>query len=157
MAMNAVTAHKLRSSLTLLGILVGVFSIIVVMTAIRVLQQNIETEMSQLGSATFQVQIWPAIRVDDGTDSVEKYFRRKKITLATALELKEKATFAKNIGVIAGLGQGEASSRFAKTNPDVNLTGMSGNLRNAQPARGRRPRPDAQRHRLRAPGGHPGE
>jgi putative ABC transport system permease protein len=125
MAMNAVAAHKLRSSLTLLGILVGVFSIIVVMTAIRVLQQNIEKEMSQLGSSTFQVQLWPAIRVDDGTDSVEKYFRRKKITLATALELKEKATFAKNIGVVAGLGQGEASSRFAKTNPDVNLTGMT--------------------------------
>ena len=125
MAMNAVAAHKLRSCLTLLGILVGVFSIIVVMTAIRVLQQNIESEMSQLGSSTFQVQLWPAIRVDDGTDSVEKYFRRKKITLATALELKEKATFAKNVGVIAGVGQGEASSRFAKTNPDVSLTGMT--------------------------------
>ena len=32
MAMSAVAAHKLRSALTLLGVLVGVFSIIVVMT-----------------------------------------------------------------------------------------------------------------------------
>ena len=32
MAMNALTAHKLRSALTLLGVLIGVFSIIVVMT-----------------------------------------------------------------------------------------------------------------------------
>ena len=37
MAISAVTAHRLRSSLTLLGVLVGVFSIIVVMTAMRVL------------------------------------------------------------------------------------------------------------------------
>ncbi|HOK78212.1 MAG TPA: hypothetical protein PLW35_10900, partial [Verrucomicrobiota bacterium] len=43
MAMSALVAHKLRSSLTLLGVLVGVFSIIVTMTAMRVLQSNIET------------------------------------------------------------------------------------------------------------------
>jgi len=41
MAMGAVAAHKLRSALTLLGVLVGVFSIIVVMTAMRVMQNDI--------------------------------------------------------------------------------------------------------------------
>ena len=41
MATTALTAHKLRSALTLLGVMVGVFSIIVVMTAVRVLQSNI--------------------------------------------------------------------------------------------------------------------
>ena len=63
MALNAIAAHKLRSSLTLLGILVGVFSIIVVMTAIRALQGNIESNMQQLGSDTFQMQRFPAIQV----------------------------------------------------------------------------------------------
>ena len=38
MAMSALAAHKLRSALTLLGVLVGVFSIIVVMTAMRVIK-----------------------------------------------------------------------------------------------------------------------
>ena len=37
MAMNALVSHKLRSALTLLGVLIGVFSIIVVMTAMQVL------------------------------------------------------------------------------------------------------------------------
>ena len=46
MAMNALAAHKLRSALTLLGVLIGVFSIIVVMTAMRVLKQNIESANS---------------------------------------------------------------------------------------------------------------
>ena len=45
MAMSAIAAHKLRSALTLLGVLVGVFSIIVVMTAIRVMQNDIEKEI----------------------------------------------------------------------------------------------------------------
>ena len=49
MAMHAIAAHKLRSALTLLGVLIGVFSIIVVMTALRVMQSDIENELSQLG------------------------------------------------------------------------------------------------------------
>lgn len=54
MALNSVTAHPLRSSLTLLGILIGVFSIIVVATTVRALQGTIEREMAQLGSHTFR-------------------------------------------------------------------------------------------------------
>ena len=38
MGMGALVAHKLRSALTLLGVLIGVFSIIVVMTAMRVVE-----------------------------------------------------------------------------------------------------------------------
>ena len=37
MALDSVVSHKLRSGLTLLGIMIGVFSIIVVMTVLRVL------------------------------------------------------------------------------------------------------------------------
>ena len=48
MAAGAIAAHKLRSALTLLGVLVGVFSIIVVMTAMRVMQNDIEKEISRL-------------------------------------------------------------------------------------------------------------
>ena len=65
MALAALAAHKLRSALTLLGVVVGVFSIIVVMTAMRVLQSNIEKEMGQLGAHTFTVQKWPVIFVQD--------------------------------------------------------------------------------------------
>ena len=79
MAMSALAAHKLRSALTLLGVLVGVFSIIVVMTAIRVLQTNIESELTQLGTHTFSIQKYPVIRVG-GREGMEKIWRRKNIT-----------------------------------------------------------------------------
>ncbi len=61
MAMGAIAAHKLRSALTLLGVLVGVFSIIVVMTAMRAMQKQIESDVSRLGGQTFKVQIWPEV------------------------------------------------------------------------------------------------
>src|SRR5512132_3303731 len=98
MAMSALTAHKLRSSLTLLGVLVGVFSIIVVMTAMRVMQGDIEQQISQLGSQTFLVQKWPAIHFS-GPEGLEKFWRRKDLTLAQGLRLGEKATLPRAIGL----------------------------------------------------------
>src|SRR5438876_5251797 len=79
MALNAVAAHKLRSALTLLGVLVGVFSIIVVMTAMRVMQNNIESSIAELGVNTFAIQKWPGIHFG-GREGFEKFWRRKPIT-----------------------------------------------------------------------------
>ena len=125
MALNAIGTHKLRSSLTLLGILIGVFSIIVVATAIEALQGNIEKEMSQLGSHTFQVQRFPAIQVEDDMESEEKYLRRKRFYLSTARQLEERSTLAKHVGVTAEVDQGEVFSLYAKTAPTVSYRGMS--------------------------------
>src|SRR5438034_1935290 len=82
MAMTALAAHKLRSALTLLGVLIGVFSIIVVMTAMRVMRRSIESEISGLGAQTFAVQKWPEVQFG-GPGEWEKYWRRKNITIAT--------------------------------------------------------------------------
>jgi len=124
MAMSALTTHKLRSSLTLLGVLVGVFSIIVVMTAMRVLQSNIEKELSQLGSHTFQIRKWPAVHFG-GPEGFEKYFRRKNLTLAHGKVVMEKATLARSVGLESYLWSGEAISRYDKTPPNVNLVGAT--------------------------------
>ena len=58
MSFSAIWAHKLRSFLTLIGIIVGVSSIIGVMTGISVIQKTIEGELSVLGNTVFQVQKW---------------------------------------------------------------------------------------------------
>lgn len=60
MAISSIMSHKLRSFLTLVGIIAGVASIIGVMTGISVIQTTIEGELSVLGSTTFQVQKWAA-------------------------------------------------------------------------------------------------
>src|SRR5207244_10984645 len=60
MSIQAIVANKLRSVLTLVGIVAGVASIIAVMTGISVVQGAMEREMSVLGAQTFQVQKWPA-------------------------------------------------------------------------------------------------
>jgi len=122
MALGALMAHKLRSALTLLGVLVGVFSIIAVMTAMRVLQRNVETELSELGSHTFAIQKWPAIYFG-GPEGFEKYWRRKSITLAHGLMVQERATLARHVGLESDFWGGEAISRYDKTPPTLKMMG----------------------------------
>jgi putative ABC transport system permease protein len=124
MAMSAVAAHKLRSALTLLGVLIGVFSIIVVMTAMRLLQRNAETELSQLGVNTFQIRKWPGVVFGEMKDW-EKYWRRKNITVAHGKAVQERASLALHVGMERGLWTGELQSVFANTPPNVNLLGAT--------------------------------
>ena len=124
MAMGALAAHKLRSALTLLGVLVGVFSIIVVMTAMRVMQSNIEKELGQLGVHTFSVQKFPAIFVQS-REGWEKIWRRHNITIQQVQLLKEKASLALSVAVECYLARDAVISPTVETNPDVPLIGVS--------------------------------
>jgi putative ABC transport system permease protein len=124
MAMSALATHKLRSALTLVGVLVGVFSIIVVMTAMRVMQSNIETELGQLGAQTFSVQKFPPIFVN-GRESWEKIWRRQNINMQQVQLLKEKATLAQSMAVEAYLTRDAVASATVETNPDVPFIAVS--------------------------------
>jgi putative ABC transport system permease protein len=59
MAVTAIGAHKLRSILTLVGIVAGVAAIISVMTGVSVVQSQMEAELSVLSNRTFQVMKFP--------------------------------------------------------------------------------------------------
>ncbi len=122
MAIIAISAHKLRSSLTLLGVLIGVFSIIVVMTAMRVLKHNIESNISRLGSQTFAVSRWPDTMFGDA-DDWQKYYRRKDITLDQCQKVAAKATLAGSVGIEGNFWRGQISTRYAKTAPAAQLFG----------------------------------
>lgn len=124
MAWSSITAHVLRSSLTLLGVLVGVFSIVVVMTVLRVLQSNIESKLNVLGANSFSVQRFPAVQVDNSPGAAERYFRRKQFRYWMARLLSERATLAKSVGVTCDLIRGEVTTVWGKSNPDVPLVGV---------------------------------
>lgn len=97
MALQAIRAQKLRSLLTLIGIIAGVASIIAVMTGISVIQNTMEKEMSVLGTTTFQVQKWPAGGFNHDVDW-RKIQRRKPVTVAQANAIRENVKAADQIG-----------------------------------------------------------
>lgn len=55
LAFNSIRTSKLRSVLTLLGIAVGLFSIIIVMTAISAIQQSVENTFNSLGLSLIHI------------------------------------------------------------------------------------------------------
>ena len=124
MAMAALAAHKLRSALTLVGVTVGVFSIILVMTVMRGLQQNIESELSGLGANTFTIEKWPAINFE-GPAGWEKFRRRKNLSFQHWHALREQVTRARSVAAETSFAVGELSSRFERSNPDVFINGVT--------------------------------
>jgi putative ABC transport system permease protein len=122
MALSAVRSSKLRSILTLLGIAVGVFSIIAVMTAVTVLRNSIEEGISQLGANTFQMQKFPVVMGNDH-DMRHKYRNRKNISYEQALEVKEKTTLAQMVGIEGWRFGKTVVWNGQKTNPNIQVAG----------------------------------
>src|SRR5712664_4807230 len=88
MAWSSLGANKLRSALTMLGITIGVFSVISVMTAIGALQYSIENGLSFLGSNIFQFAKYPA-NVSAGGNVKKKYQNRRNITYQQGLQYQK--------------------------------------------------------------------
>jgi putative ABC transport system permease protein len=122
MGMSAVAAHKLRSALTLLGVMVGVFSIIVTMTAMRVMQNNIEKELSGLGSQTFLVRKMPVVPFMR-PEGWEKLRRRKNISYQQGARFAARMTLARSVGLQAVFWAGDIVTANKDTAPDVRLFG----------------------------------
>jgi len=85
MAIDAIRQNKLRSILTLLGISIGVFSVIGVMTAIRTLESSVQSGLNVFATNTFIIQKYPAIEFGHGD---RKYRNRKNIDYAQYQILK---------------------------------------------------------------------
>ena len=93
MAIQSIRQNKLRSSLTLLGIAIGVFSVIGVMTAITIMESSIQSGLNVFGANTFSFQKFPAIHLG-GHGSWEKYSKRKSITYDQYEKLRERVKTA---------------------------------------------------------------
>jgi putative ABC transport system permease protein len=88
MSIQALRTNKLRAMLTVLGVVVGIFSIVVIMTIITMLQKSIENGVSQLNKNTFQIQKYPA-NSGGGPGWRSKYANRKDLTLEEYYRLED--------------------------------------------------------------------
>ena len=94
-AFNSLLANKLRSSLTLLALVIGVFSVTVSTTSVAVLDNFFTNTMSILGSDVVTVQRTPAIQTGRGE---EKMRNRKKITFEDAERLQKLIKIGEGVG-----------------------------------------------------------
>jgi len=124
MALTALRAHKMRSFLTMIGIIAGVASIIAVMTGISVVQTAVEKEISVLGTQTFQVQKHAAA----GAISEEEWRKiqaRRPLTTEHAQAIRDKVKSVDLVGPELWGYNHVASYRDKKTNPNLMICGGS--------------------------------
>ncbi len=129
-AAYSLRANKLRSWLTTLGVAVGVFSIIAVMTALQAVDRSVASGLSSLGANTFEIQKYPATFF--GGHGRSRFINRPDITYNESLAFKKlMERKAKNIGLQVSSSGNLATYENLTTNPDVTLFGADENFASA--------------------------
>lgn len=98
-ALASLRANKLRTALTLIGIIVGVAAVIAVVTIIKGLDKTVATTFSSQGSTVFTVSKQP--RVITSREDFIKFSKRKKVTIDDAEAIFRVCTSCWRSGVAA--------------------------------------------------------
>jgi putative ABC transport system permease protein len=107
LAVSAIWAHKLRSALTLLGMIIGVMAVVVVYSLIQGFNTYVDEKIAGIGAKSFTIQRFNPLEDFKDTDTIAAAQRRNKdLTLEDFEYLKERATL---IGKIGARARGTAS------------------------------------------------
>lgn len=120
-ALDAVRAHKLRSSLTLLSIGIGVFAIIASSGITGTLSNALNVQLADLGEHSLLIQRTPSMTFGGNW---RKYMRRKPITPELAREFRNRLTLTNLVSVSNTLPAITIKHGELSTNPDVTLIGI---------------------------------
>lgn len=127
LALDAVWAHKLRSALTLLGMIIGVTAVVIVVSLIQGFNQYIEDKIAGIGAKTFSVR---RFSFDDfkNTDAITLAQRRNKdLTFDDYDYLRSKATLTLRLGAKA-LGTPSNIKRGNEVVESVSVDGATPNI-----------------------------
>jgi putative ABC transport system permease protein len=95
-ATSSLWAHKLRSVLTLIGVVIGVAAVIAVVSLINGANQYVATRVFRLGADVFGVAKTPSIITN--VDDYLEFQKRKRITYDDYLSVRELCKSCKEIG-----------------------------------------------------------
>ena len=124
LALQSLKTNRLRTLLTVLGVVVGIFSIIVVMTIVTMLQNTISEGFQFLSKNTFEIQKWPPIQTG-GHAEHEKYRNRKDITLDDFYRFEKMMKDAKIVGAYQAIGGKVIKFANRETNPNTSIVGVT--------------------------------
>jgi putative ABC transport system permease protein len=126
-AIAAIWAHKLRSALTLLGMIVGVTAFVTVVSLIQGFNVYIDEKIAGIGAKSFSIQRFNPFEDFKDTDTIAAAQRRnKELTLDDYEYLKEKTTLIGKIGAKAR-GSFAEVKRGDEFLQDVNVSGATPN------------------------------
>ncbi len=129
MALETLRAHKLRSFLTLLGIILAVSTLIVVISVVQGANAYFAERIANLGTNVFYVQRYPIIT--NLKDWVAAQKTNPKMTLEDYEYLREHLTLAVMVGAREFQGGGARAGN--NTFPGISLRGVTPNMIDISP------------------------
>lgn len=116
-AFRGVSANKLRSALTMLGMLIGVAAVIILLAVGHGSEQSIQSSIEQLGTNTITVFTGGAGRGAGATST-----RNQELTVAIAAKLADPAT-APDIKSVSPQVSSSVTAVYNGVSTDTNVTG----------------------------------
>lgn len=122
MAWDSLRGHKMRSALTLLGMVIGVFAIIVAVTAVEVIDVYFKDRLQFLGASTFTVSRTPSIQTGNLDASVRN---RPSITWEQVQRLEDAMRTPVSVSPLEDFRIGKSSYADRETEPNIFVMGTN--------------------------------
>jgi putative ABC transport system permease protein len=121
LSLASLYAHKLRSALTLIGIVIGVMTVIAVVSLIQGVNRYVSEDVIRLGANVFMISKSPNVIIS--TDEWRKIQLRKDLTLADMDAIRAASPHSEEVGAAAyHMGLVKHSNQFM---PDVMIRGWT--------------------------------
>lgn len=119
-AVRSLSINKLRSGMTLLGMVIGVWAITSMQGIVQGFDRSMEEELSALGAETFVIQKFPPIVMGHNW---RKYARRKDFTYQDAMFLQNASTRIRAATAVVERSGSTVKYKDKKTAPTVKVIG----------------------------------
>jgi putative ABC transport system permease protein len=127
LALSAIWAHKLRSALTLLGMIIGVTAVVVVVSVIQGFNAYFDEKIAGIGSSSFSIRRFSFEDFKD-TDTIAAAQRRNKnLTLDEFEYLRARTQLIDKLGAKANQTRSQIK-RNAQILEDVPVDGATANI-----------------------------
>jgi len=110
MAIDTVRTNKMRSALTVLGVVIGITSIVGMTAMIRGFDQSLRDSIGAIGPNTIFVQRFGVTSFANGGE-IRQLLKRPNLSISDARALEEQATTLQYVDVELGAGVGPATQR----------------------------------------------
>jgi putative ABC transport system permease protein len=121
-AFNAIIANPIRTFLSLLGVTIGIFTIIAVLSLVDSLEDSIQDSLDFLGTDNLRVEKWPW-EFDNPGYEWWKFWKRPHPTYKEYAFLKENLKNAEAVEILV-VREGLTIKHLNNSSSEVNLTGI---------------------------------
>jgi putative ABC transport system permease protein len=106
MAFQALVSNKLRTILSLLGVTIGIFSIIFVLAVVDSMEKDMRESLESVGSDVMMIKKWP-MGPEDGKEEYEwwKFMSRREPSTKDMAQLEARLTTAQALAYESGTSQ----------------------------------------------------